>query len=68
VAGPFTATIEVAGPFRIEGKQYTIVASQALASDDQEPAKSHIGLAIVVLGIIAVVAAGLVIYKEKAAA
>jgi len=62
VAGPFSATVEVAGPFRIEGKPCTIAGTQALG------AKSRTAAAIIVIGIIALAVAGLVIYKKKAAA
>ena len=67
VEGPFTTSVEVAGPFRIEGKPFTIAATQALGAG-QEPAKSRTAAAIVVVGIIALAAAGVVIYKKKAAA
>jgi hypothetical protein len=57
----------VAGPFRIEGKPYTIPAAQAFVATGEEPAKSRYGAAIVVIGIVAVAAAGLIIYREKRA-
>ena len=65
--GPFTATVEVAGPFRIEGKPYIIAGSQVPATG-QGPAKSKTAATIVVLGLAALAVAGLVIYKKKAAA
>jgi LPXTG-motif cell wall-anchored protein len=65
--GPFTANVEFAGPFRFEGKPYTIAATQAFAGG-QEPATSRTAAAIAVAGIVALAAAGLVIYKKKLAA
>lgn len=68
MAGPFTASVEVAGPFRIEGKPLTIAATQALAAAGQKPTKLRAAAAIIVIGIITLAAAALVIYKKKAAA
>jgi len=74
VAGPFTATVEVAGPFKIEGKAYAIAAKSKpaetvspIAAAVEEPAKSRYGAVIIIIGIIALAAAGLVIYSKKAA-
>jgi len=62
----------VAGPFKIEGKACTIAAKSTpvetvspLASTE-EPAKPRYGVVIIIIGIIALAAAGMAIYKKKA--
>jgi len=72
VAGPFTATVEVACPFKIEGKAYTIAAKSKpagttlpLVAAAEEPAKSKYGAVIIIVGIIALAAAGMAIYRKK---
>jgi hypothetical protein len=62
----------VAGPFKIEGKAFTIAAkskpaqttSPVVAAAD-EPAESRYGVVIIIIGIIALAAAGIAIYKKK---
>jgi len=73
VAGPFTATVEMAGPFKIEGKTCAIAAkskpaaaASPLVAADEESAKSRYVAVIVIIGIIALAAAGMAIYKKKA--
>jgi len=73
VAGPFTATVEMSGPFKIEGKAYTIAAksrpaetTSPLVAAVEEPAESRYGAVIIIIGIIALAAAGMAIYKKKA--
>ena len=73
MAGPFTATVEMSGPFKIEGKAYTIAAksrpaetTSPLVAAVEEPAESRYGAVIIIIGIIALAAAGMVIYKKKA--
>ena len=73
MAGPFTATVEVAGPFKIEGKAYTIAAksepagtTSPIVASAEEPTKSRYGAVIIIIGIIALAAAGMAIYKKKA--
>jgi hypothetical protein len=66
--------VEVAGPFKIEGKAYTIAAkskpvetaSPVVASD--EPVVTRHWPPVIIVGIlgILVVAAGIAIYKKKA--
>ena len=65
--------MEVAGPFKIEGKAFTIAAKSKPAKTTppivaaaEEPAKSRYGAVIIIIGIIALAAAGLAIYKKKA--
>ncbi len=67
MAGPFTATVEVAGPFRIEGKPCTMAATRPPAATAEESAKSRNRIVVLVIGIIAVAAAGFAVYKKKAA-
>ena len=63
----------MAGPFKIEGKAYTIAAkskpaettSQIVAAVE-EPAESRYGTVIIIVGIIVLAAAGMAIYKKKA--
>ena len=73
MAGPFTATVEMSGPFKIEGKAYTIAAksrpaetTSPLVAAVEEPAESRYGAVIIIIGIIALAAAGMAIYKNKA--
>jgi len=73
VAGPFTATVEMAGPFKIEGKAYAIAGKSKpaetispIVAAAEEPAKSRYGAVIIIIGIIALAAAGMAIYKKKA--
>ena len=73
MAGPFTATVEMAGPFKIEGKAYAIAAkskpeetTSPILAAAEEPAKSRYGAVIIIIGIIALAAAGMAIYKKKA--
>jgi len=63
----------VAGPFKIEGKAYAIAAiskpaetTSPIAVAAEEPAKSRYGTVIIIIGIIAVAAAGITIYKKNA--
>jgi hypothetical protein len=63
----------VAGPFKIEGKAYTIAAKSKLAKTTlplvaaaDKPVKSRYGAVIVIIGIIAVAVAGMAIYKKNA--
>jgi hypothetical protein len=62
----------VAGPFKIEGKAYTIAAKSSPAGTTspivaaaEEPVKSRYGAVIIIIGIIALAAAGLAIYKKN---
>jgi len=62
----------VAGPFRIEGKAYTIAARSKLAETTspivaaaEKPVKSRYGAVIIIIGIIALAVAGMAIYKKK---
>jgi hypothetical protein len=63
----------VAGPFSIEGKAFTIAAkskptetTSPVVATAEKPAKSNYTAAIIIIGIIALVAAGMAIYKKKA--
>jgi hypothetical protein len=63
----------VAGPFKIEGKTCTIVAKSRPAETTlpvvaaaEKPAKSRYRAVIIIIGIIAVAAAGMAIYKKNA--
>ncbi len=63
----------MAGPFRIEGKAYTIAAkskpvetTSSLVAATEEPVKPRYGTVIIIIGIIALAAAGMAIYKKKA--
>ena len=63
----------MAGPFKIEGKAYTIAAksrpsgtTSPIVAAAEEPAKSRYGTVIIIIGIIALAAAGMAIYKKKA--
>jgi len=65
----------MAGPFKIEGKAYTIAAkskpsgtTSPLVAAAEEPVKSRYGAVIIIIGIIALVAAGMAIYKKKVTA
>ncbi|MGB2862831.1 MAG: hypothetical protein WBC05_05845 [Sedimentisphaerales bacterium] len=73
MAGPFTATVEVAGPFKIEGKAYTIAAkskpsgtTSPIVAAAEKPVKSRYGTVIIIIGMIALAAAGMAIYKKNA--
>ena len=75
MAGPFTATVEVAGPFKIEGEAYTIAAkskpaetTSPVAAAADKPVKTINVTAIVIIGIIALATFGLAIYKKNAKA
>jgi hypothetical protein len=63
----------MAGPFRIESKAFTIAAkskpagtTSPLVAAAEEPVKSRYGAVIIIIGIIALAAAGMAIYKKKA--
>ena len=63
----------MAGPFRIEGKAYTIAAkskpagtTSPLVATAEEPVKPRYGTVIIIIGIIAVAVAGMAVYKKKA--
>ena len=63
----------MAGPFKIEGKAYTIAAkskpaetTSPIVAAPEEPAKSRYVAVIIIIGIIALAAAGMAIYKKKA--
>jgi hypothetical protein len=63
----------VAGPFKMESKAYTIAAKSKLVETTsplvaaaEEPAKPRYGAIIIIIGIIALAAAGMVVYKKKA--
>ena len=63
----------MAGPFKIEGKAYTIAAKSKPAETmspsvaaAEKPVKSRYGTVFIIIGIIALAAAGLAIYKKKA--
>jgi hypothetical protein len=63
----------VAGPFKIEGKAYTMAAkskpvetASPLVAAAEEPVKPRYGAIIIIIGIIALAAAGMAIYKNKA--
>jgi len=63
----------VAGPFKIEGRTLTIAAkskqaetTSPLVAAAEEPAKPKYGAIIIIIGIIALAAAGIAIYKKKA--
>ena len=63
----------MSGPFKIEGKAYTIAAksrpaetTSPLVAAVEEPAESRYGAVIIIIGIIALAAAGMAIYKKKA--
>jgi hypothetical protein len=75
VAGPFTATVDVAGPFKIESKAFTIAAksktretTSPLVAASEEPAKSRYIAVIIIAGIIALAGAGVLVYKKNAKA
>jgi hypothetical protein len=62
----------VAGPFKIEGKAFTIAAKSSpagttspIVAATEETAKSRYGAIIIIIGIIALAVAGLAIYKKK---
>ena len=63
----------MAGPFKIEGKAYTIAAkskpaetTSPIVAAAEKPVKSGYGIVFIIIGIIALAAAGLAIYKKKA--
>lgn len=63
----------MAGPFKIEGKAYTIAAkskpvetTSPIVAAAGKPVKSRYGTVFIIIGIIALAAAGLAIYKKKA--
>jgi hypothetical protein len=63
----------VAGPFKIEGKAYTIAAksktvetTSPIVAAAEKPVKPKYGTVIIIIGIIALAAAGMAIYKKKA--
>jgi len=63
----------MAGPFKIEGKAYTIAAkskpaktTSPIVAAAEKPVKSRYGTVFIIIGIIALAAAGLAIYKKKA--
>lgn len=63
----------MAGPFKFESKPYTIAAERTLAGTTSplaaaadKPVKSRYGTVIIIIGIIALAAAGMAIYKKKA--
>jgi len=63
----------VAGPFKIESKAYTIAAksrpaetTSPIVASAEEPAKPRYGAVIIFIGIVALAAAGMAIYKKKA--
>ena len=65
----------MAGPFKIEGKAYTIAAkskppgtTSPLVAAAEEPVKPRYGAIIIIIGIIALAVAGMAIYKKKAKA
>ena len=73
MAGPFTATVEVAGPFKIESKALTLAAkskpqgtTSPVIAAAEESRRSGYGGLILVIGIIALAIAGVVIYNKKA--
>lgn len=100
MAGPFLATVEVAGPFKFASKPYTMEAGAgpvvataeekpaseaiepcacavpapettlaeggALAAKEEQIGKGGSWWAILAIGTLAVLAAGLAIYKKKA--
>jgi hypothetical protein len=75
VAGPFTATVELAGPFKFESKPFTIAAkgtpaqtTSHVVAEAQEPAISRRVRVIITIGVIALVAAGLALYTKKSKA
>jgi len=95
VAGPFKATVEVAGPYKIETKPYTIavagkpsttvstpaVAAKVSPAATAAPAEieasttveTQVGKGgslklVLVIGVIAVVVAGIAIFSKKTAA
>jgi hypothetical protein len=63
----------VAGPFKIEGKAFTIAAkskpvetASPIVAAVEKPAKPKYGAVIIIIGIIALAAVGMAIYKKKA--
>jgi hypothetical protein len=63
----------VAGPFKIEGKPFTIAAKSKpaepappIVAAAEEPARSRYGAIIIIIGIIALSTVGIAIYKNKA--
>ena len=65
----------MAGPFKIEAKAYTITGKSRPAETTspivavaEEPAGSRYWAIIIIIGIIALAAAGMAVYKKKATA
>ena len=65
----------MAGPFKIEGKAHTIAAkskpaetTSPIVAAAEETAESRYGAIIIIIGIIALAAAGMAVYKKKATA
>ncbi len=63
----------MAGPFKIECNTYTLAAkskpvetASPLVAAAEEPVKPGYGAIIIIIGIIAVAAAGIAIYKKNA--
>jgi len=62
----------VAGPFKIESKAFTIAAKGRPAETTapvvaaEEPAKSRCAAVIIIIGIIALIAVAMALYKKKA--
>jgi len=61
------------GPFKIESKAFTIAAkskpaetTSPLVAAAEKPVKSRYGTVIIIIGIIALAAAGMAIYKKNA--
>jgi hypothetical protein len=62
----------VAGPFKIESKAFAIVAkgkpvetTAPVVATAEKPAKSNYTAVIIIIGIIALIAAGMAIYKKQ---
>jgi hypothetical protein len=63
----------VAGPFKIEGKAFTIAAkskpaetTSPLVAAADKPVKSRYGAVIIIISIITLAVAGMAIYKKNA--
>ena len=81
MAGPFTANVEVAGPFKIESKPYIIASTDKLASKDVAEVTPAVPIGevdipmttrrsarwaiISVVVVLGVVAAGFAIYRKN---
>jgi hypothetical protein len=75
VAGPFTATVELAGPFKFESKPFTIAAkgkpsqrTSPVVAEAERPAISRYVRVIITIGIIVLVATGLAVFNKKSKA